>query len=186
MKEEKVEEAEARKRKLSETSVGETTVAAGDVTMDSVADTSIIKKEKKKKKKDKKEKDEAAVEENGNGETETAPVAEAAEVRFSIHSLRLVSSQMINLMKVVDWWPLRTNIINDAAQILNDWGYQNAGFKFLGLISQETSTKKKKKKRKEETAEAEWVFFFCFSFSYFDQCENTLNLIFMLKISFFL
>jgi len=80
VKEEKVEEeAEVRKRKLSETSVGETTVAAGDVTMDSVADTSIIKKEKKKKKKDKKEKDEAAVEENGNGETETAPVAEAAE-----------------------------------------------------------------------------------------------------------
>merc|ERR1719378_945856 len=80
VKEEKVEEeAEARKRKLSETSVGETTVAAGDVPMDSVADTSIIKKEKVEEEAEARKKDEAAVEENGNGETETAPVAEAAE-----------------------------------------------------------------------------------------------------------
>lgn len=80
IKEEKVEEeAEARKRKLSETSVGETT-AAGDVTMESAADTSIVKKEKKKKKKDKKEEAAAAAaEENGNEVAETAPAAESAD-----------------------------------------------------------------------------------------------------------
>merc|ERR1712071_742200 len=71
IKEEKVEE-EARKRKLSETRVGETPAQAGDVTMDSAADTSIVKKEKKKKKKDKKEKEDA-VEENGNGVAEAVP-----------------------------------------------------------------------------------------------------------------
>nr|CAG4642566.1 EOG090X07JL [Evadne anonyx] len=72
-----VEEVEAHKRKLSETSVGETTTARGDVFMESVADVSLVKKEKKKEKKDKKEKDEVeaptpAVEENGNGEAEAA------------------------------------------------------------------------------------------------------------------
>jgi len=77
IKEEKVEE-EARKRKLSETSVGETPAEAGDVTMDSAADTSIVKKEKKKKKKDKKEKEDA-VEENGNGVAEAVPADEVAD-----------------------------------------------------------------------------------------------------------
>ena len=81
IKEEKVEE-EARKRKLSETSVGETPAQAGDVTMDSAADTSIVKKEKKKKKKDKKEKEDA-VEENGNGVAEAVPADVADGVGFS-------------------------------------------------------------------------------------------------------